>query len=211
MPLLADPALVITFKRTPFLYFILQYECLTLFCAFFPVAGPFRDVTKETLFLTNTEAEPVLFKVKTTNPKQYCVRPASGFIEPNERKEITSAPFFINTFPHVCVPFHADVSDSSVMLQPLKDEPSPKSRDRFLIQSRSYPGANDSTNVNDAVRVPHLFIPIALIGPLCSGNRARQPSMSSASRSRLRPRIAPLLLRRPPPSPYALASTSCFC
>lgn len=38
--------------------------------------------------LTNTTSERVAFKVKTTSPKKYCVRPSSGIIEPNGFKEV---------------------------------------------------------------------------------------------------------------------------
>ncbi|WFD01149.1 phosphatidylinositol-binding protein scs2 [Malassezia yamatoensis] len=56
---------------------------------------------------------PVAFKVKTTAPKQYCVRPNSGRIEPGERVEV------------------------QVLLQPFKEEPptNAKCRDKFLVQS----------------------------------------------------------------------------
>jgi len=51
-------------------------------------AGPYTDVVESTLKLTNTNAEAMAFKVKTTAPKQYCVRPNSGFIEPNESRDV---------------------------------------------------------------------------------------------------------------------------
>lgn len=38
--------------------------------------------------LTNTTGDRVAFKVKTTSPKKYCVRPSSGIIEPNGVKEV---------------------------------------------------------------------------------------------------------------------------
>jgi hypothetical protein len=38
--------------------------------------------------LTNTTGDRVAFKVKTTSPKKYCVRPSSGIIEPNAVKEV---------------------------------------------------------------------------------------------------------------------------
>ncbi|WFD32770.1 phosphatidylinositol-binding protein scs2 [Malassezia sp. CBS 17886] len=74
---------------------------------------PLTQVVKRSLVVTNSNAQPVAFKVKTTAPKQYCVRPNSGRIEPGERVEI------------------------QVLLQPLKEEPpaNAKCRDKFLIQS----------------------------------------------------------------------------
>ena len=38
--------------------------------------------------LTNPTGDRVAFKVKTTSPKKYCVRPSSGFIEANGSKEV---------------------------------------------------------------------------------------------------------------------------
>ena len=61
----------------------------------------------------NPNHQPVAFKVKTTAPKQYCVRPNSGRVEPGETIEIL------------------------VLLQPLAQEPPPhaKCKDKFLVQS----------------------------------------------------------------------------
>lgn len=74
---------------------------------------PLTQVVKRSLNLTNSNSQPVAFKVKTTAPKQYCVRPNSGRMEPGERVEV------------------------QVLLQPLKEEPpiQTKCRDKFLIQS----------------------------------------------------------------------------
>ncbi|KAG2153122.1 PapD-like protein [Suillus bovinus] len=74
---------------------------------------PFTQLVKQVLTITNKNAQPVAFKVKTTAPKLYCVRPNSGRIEPGESVDV------------------------SVMLQPMKDEPplSTKCKDKFLIQS----------------------------------------------------------------------------
>lgn len=41
-----------------------------------------------TMQLTNTTGDRVAFKVKTTSPKKYCVRPSSGIIEGNSTKEV---------------------------------------------------------------------------------------------------------------------------
>ncbi|KAG2129486.1 PapD-like protein [Suillus clintonianus] len=74
---------------------------------------PFSQLVKQVLTITNKNAQPVAFKVKTTAPKLYCVRPNSGRVEPGESVDV------------------------SVMLQPMKDEPplSSKCKDKFLIQS----------------------------------------------------------------------------
>ena len=38
--------------------------------------------------LVNNTSERVAFKVKTTSPKKYCVRPSSGIVEGNSVKEV---------------------------------------------------------------------------------------------------------------------------
>ncbi len=45
--------------------------------------GPFSGVVTTTLTLRNPSNEKVGFKVKTTAPKQYCVRPNSGVVDPH--------------------------------------------------------------------------------------------------------------------------------
>ncbi|KAJ2158350.1 phosphatidylinositol-binding protein scs2 [Coemansia sp. RSA 552] len=74
---------------------------------------PFKALTNSSLQLTNKNNSPVAFKVKTTAPKQYCVRPNSGRIEPGDAVQI------------------------QISLQPMKEElPADfKCRDKFLIQS----------------------------------------------------------------------------
>lgn len=74
---------------------------------------PFNREVTEVLKLTNGNSQPVAFKVKTTAPKQYCVRPNSGMIQPNDSVEV------------------------QVLLQAMKEEPplDAKCRDKFLVQS----------------------------------------------------------------------------
>ncbi|EDR13679.1 uncharacterized protein LACBIDRAFT_292494 [Laccaria bicolor S238N-H82] len=74
---------------------------------------PLTQLVKRSLIITNNNTQPVAFKVKTTAPKLYCVRPNSGRVEAGEHVEV------------------------SVMLQALKEEPplNTKCKDKFLIQS----------------------------------------------------------------------------
>ncbi|KIM43402.1 hypothetical protein M413DRAFT_444230 [Hebeloma cylindrosporum] len=74
---------------------------------------PLTTLVKRSLTITNHNPQPVAFKVKTTAPKLYCVRPNSGRVEPGESVDV------------------------SVMLQALKEEPplNTKCKDKFLIQS----------------------------------------------------------------------------
>ncbi|NWS37169.1 VAPA protein, partial [Probosciger aterrimus] len=45
-------------------------------------SGPFTDVVTTNLKLRNPSERKVCFKVKTTAPRRYCVRPNSGIIDP---------------------------------------------------------------------------------------------------------------------------------
>ncbi|KAJ7069748.1 PapD-like protein [Mycena amicta] len=74
---------------------------------------PLTTLVKRSLTISNHNSQPVAFKVKTTAPKLYAVRPNTGRVEPGQSVEV------------------------SVMLQPLKDEPpsGAKCKDKFLIQS----------------------------------------------------------------------------
>lgn len=73
--------------------------------------GPFTKVVTADLTLSNPSKSQVCFKVKTTAPKQYCVRPNSGLIEPGASVNV------------------------AVMLQPFDYDPNEKNRHKFLVQS----------------------------------------------------------------------------
>lgn len=53
------------------------------------VSGPFTDVVTSELKLVNPSEQKVCFKVKTTAPKRYCVRPNSGIIEPSQSVNVS--------------------------------------------------------------------------------------------------------------------------
>ncbi|KJA15413.1 hypothetical protein HYPSUDRAFT_91939 [Hypholoma sublateritium FD-334 SS-4] len=72
---------------------------------------PLTTGLKETLIVTNDNAEPVAFKVKTTAPKRYAVRPNFARLEPGGSVAIT------------------------VILHNPSKEPGDKLPDKFLIQS----------------------------------------------------------------------------
>ena len=48
----------------------------------YDLVGPFTDMVSSEIKLTNPSQKRVCFKVKTTAPKRYCVRPNSGLLEP---------------------------------------------------------------------------------------------------------------------------------
>ncbi|XP_072489545.1 vesicle-associated membrane protein-associated protein B/C [Notamacropus eugenii] len=77
--------------------------------------GPFTDVVTTNLKLGNPSDRNVCFKVKTTAPRRYCVRPNSGIID---------AGTSINV---------------SVMLQPFDYDPNEKSKHKFMVQSMFAP------------------------------------------------------------------------
>ncbi|KAI9671720.1 MAG: phosphatidylinositol-binding protein scs2 [Alyxoria varia] len=85
---------------------------------------PFNHEVSETLRLKNPHSDPLAFKVKTTAPKQYCVRPNSGRIEPGDQVEV------------------------QVLLQAMKEDPplETKCRDKFLVQSVAIPAEQDASN-----------------------------------------------------------------
>uniref|UniRef100_A0A8C7RR51 VAMP (vesicle-associated membrane protein)-associated protein B and C n=1 Tax=Oncorhynchus mykiss TaxID=8022 RepID=A0A8C7RR51_ONCMY len=80
-----------------------------------PSTGPFSDVVNTTLKLANPTDRNVCFKVKTTAPRRYCVRPNSGVLD---------AGTSINV---------------SVMLQPFDYDPNEKSKHKFMVQSMLAP------------------------------------------------------------------------
>ncbi|EDL91818.1 vesicle-associated membrane protein, associated protein a, isoform CRA_a [Rattus norvegicus] len=73
--------------------------------------GPFTDVVTTNLKLQNPSDRKVCFKVKTTAPRRYCVRPNSGVIDPGS------------------------IVTVSVMLQPFDYDPNEKSKHKFMVQT----------------------------------------------------------------------------
>uniref|UniRef100_A0A3Q2CCK2 Vesicle-associated membrane protein-associated protein A n=1 Tax=Cyprinodon variegatus TaxID=28743 RepID=A0A3Q2CCK2_CYPVA len=85
------------------------------------LSGPFTDVVTANLKLKNPSDRRVCFKVKTTAPRRYCVRPNSGVIDPGAAVNI------------------------SVMLQPFDYDPNEKSKHKFMVQTIFAP-SNNSDN-----------------------------------------------------------------
>ncbi|QVM08880.1 phosphatidylinositol-binding protein scs2 [Coccidioides posadasii str. Silveira] len=86
---------------------------------------PFNQEVTETLHLRNPHSDPVAFKVKTTAPRKYCVRPNSGRIEPGKHMEV------------------------QVLLQAMKEDPplDVKCKDKFLVQSVAVSADKEFSNV----------------------------------------------------------------
>lgn len=87
---------------------------------------PFTQEVSQILTIKNPHPHPVAFKVKTTAPKQYCVRPNAGRIEPGQDFDVT------------------------VLLQAMKVDPAPdaKCRDKFLVQSVPITGDKEFTSIS---------------------------------------------------------------
>lgn len=77
--------------------------------------GPFTEVVTSLLKLSNPSERRVCFKVKTTAPKRYCVRPNSGVIEPRQAMTV------------------------HVMLQPFEYDPNERNKHKFMVQSMYAP------------------------------------------------------------------------
>jgi hypothetical protein len=87
---------------------------------------------KRSLNITNPNADPISFKIKTTAPKLYCVRPNSGKVEPGQTVEV------------------------QVMLQAMKEEPplNAKCKDKFLIQTMLIPPEKATLPLHDLWNTP---------------------------------------------------------
>ncbi|KAL8874342.1 MAG: hypothetical protein Q9174_000293 [Haloplaca sp. 1 TL-2023] len=86
---------------------------------------PFTHEVTQLLRLRNPSSEPIAFKVKTTAPKQYCVRPNSGKIDAGQDVEV------------------------QVLLQAMRDDPPPdaRCRDKFLVQTVAISQDSDASNI----------------------------------------------------------------
>jgi len=77
--------------------------------------GPFTSAVSSVMKLGNPSEKRVCFKIRTTAPKRYCVKPNSGVIDPRQTVTI------------------------SVSLQPFEFDPSERNRHKFMVQSMFAP------------------------------------------------------------------------
>ncbi|VDM23247.1 unnamed protein product, partial [Hydatigera taeniaeformis] len=84
--------------------------------------GPFVNVQSSIIKLTNPSDDRITFKVKTTVPKRYCVRPSCGIVEPSETVNVAGKKF-------------VKKSSLKVMLQPFDCDGAEKNKHKFMIQS----------------------------------------------------------------------------
>lgn len=95
--------------------------------------GPLTRIVKQSIKIQNTNSTPVAFKVKTTAPKLYCVRPNSDIIPPGKTADVQSKLKWDECLVHLLISY----SFWLVMLQAFKEEPALdlKCKDKFLILS----------------------------------------------------------------------------
>lgn len=58
---------------------------------YFAFTGPFTEVVTTTVTLTNASEFPLAFKVKTTAPRRYAVRPNSGVLNPEDHVAVSGS------------------------------------------------------------------------------------------------------------------------
>lgn len=73
--------------------------------------GPFANAVITTLKLSNPSDDGILFKIKTTAPKRYCVRPNFGCVSPHDTVSV------------------------EICLQPFTFDPYEKNKHKFMVQS----------------------------------------------------------------------------
>jgi hypothetical protein len=77
--------------------------------------GPFTSAVSSVMTLRNPTDRKVCFKIKTTAPKRYCVKPNSGVIDPKQLVQV------------------------QVSLQPFEYDANDKNRHKFMVQSMFAP------------------------------------------------------------------------
>jgi len=77
--------------------------------------GPFDKAVTSSMRLRNPGDRKVCFKIKTTAPKRYCVKPNSGVVDPAQELKI------------------------AVSLQPFDYDPAEKNKHKFMVQSMFAP------------------------------------------------------------------------
>lgn len=84
--------------------------------------GPFCAAVSSYMRLSNPTEHVILFKIKTTAPKKYCVRPNCGLLEPKSTIEI------------------------AIILQPFIFDAAEKNKHKFMVQSMIMPEGDVSVD-----------------------------------------------------------------
>lgn len=85
-------------------------------------SGPFTRPVVTVMTLTNPTEYTVLFKIKTTAPKRYCVRPNFGVVKPHS------------------------ITKVDIILQPFVYDANEKNKHKFMVQSLIAPDDSDDLN-----------------------------------------------------------------
>ncbi|KAI9312731.1 PapD-like protein [Dichotomocladium elegans] len=140
---------------------------------------PLIHGSRETLLVINSGNDPVMFKVKTTAPKQYTVKPNAGRIEPQSQVEV------------------------QVMLQSFKEEPPAdyKCKDKFLVQWAAIKPVYEAlpisemwgiTELEDRESIHQQKLKVNFLAPIPTVNEEQEESEAIMNRS---PIVEPIMVR----------------
>jgi len=87
--------------------------------------GPFDDYVTVSLSIRNPTKSRIAFKIKTTAPKRYCVKPNSGVLDPEQSMKV------------------------NVLLQPFNYDPNEKNKHKFMVQYLYLNDEEIQMSVND--------------------------------------------------------------
>lgn len=91
--------------------------------------GPFDDYVTVALTIRNPTEKRVAFKIKTTAPKRYCVKPNSGVLHSNQTIKV------------------------NVLLQPFNYDPNEKNKHKFMVQYLYLTEQEMQLDVNDILNL----------------------------------------------------------
>ena len=94
--------------------------------SWYVATGPFDHVVTSILKISNPSAERRLcFKVKTTAPKRYCVRPNSGTIEPKNFVDVQGMSYSVSLLISIfCWSINFLIAYSTLCLEPWRPKTS---------------------------------------------------------------------------------------
>jgi len=91
--------------------------------------GPFDDYVTVSLTIKNPTGSRIAFKIKTTAPKRYCVKPNSGVLDPGQHMKV------------------------NVLLQPFNYDPNEKNKHKFMVQYLYLKDEEIQLSVNDILNM----------------------------------------------------------
>merc|ERR1711865_752497 len=114
------------------------------------------EYSKRQMRLNNLGTQAIAFKIKTTNPKQYFVKPNQGVVQPKERAII------------------------QVMMGKLPQLPADKCKDKFLVQTIPYEGNHTEGDVYSSWTITRASLPHRLL--VVANHRNQQLQHKSSNR-----------------------------